>query len=56
MPNYDYWCMCSEGIQHRINVPMEERDSQKCSFCYASLRRKYTFTGSVWAPTAGGMR
>lgn len=59
MPTYTYRkCLCEtnqEGIIERT-VPVDDRNRQKCYFCHAVLTRKYAFTGSVYAPTAGGMR
>lgn len=55
MPNYDYKCpVCNEEAE--LNVPADERDEQVCDTCYHPLKRVWNFRGSVWAPTAGGMR
>lgn len=52
MPNYDYVCTECENTEER-NVPMESREDQTCE-CGAPLKRKFSFKGSVWAPTATG--
>ena len=41
---------------YELNVPIDDRDSQKCPFCGCTLERKIVFHGLTWAPTAGGMR
>jgi putative FmdB family regulatory protein len=55
MPNYDFKCPVCETTEER-NVDVEARDSQNCDRCYHVLVRVWNFKGSVWAPTAGGMR
>lgn len=55
MPTYVYYNCDRDGTQER-NVPMDERDEQKCEVCGDPLTRKQVFTGLTWAPTAGGMR
>ena len=55
MPLYVYRCnMCLK--EHERNVPVDQRDLQECKNCKSPLYRKIAFTGSVWAPTSGGMR
>ena len=63
MPTYVYKnCVCPEfqeessGETSEFNVPIEYRDEVQCGYCYTPLKRKIVFTGSTWAPTAGGMR
>lgn len=51
MPNYDYQCPVCETDEER-NVDMDDRDEQTCDRCYHKLTRKWTFRGSVWAPTS----
>ena len=54
MANYDYSCReC--GNEFEKNVPMDDRDKVVCD-CGGDTFRRITFYGSVWAPTAGGMR
>lgn len=55
MPIYKYQCtLCLQ--EQEINVPIEDRDEQKC-LCGNSLQRKIVFTGLVYAKTAnGGMK
>lgn len=48
MPIYVY--RDNEGHETERNVPVSERDNQE------GLTRIHKFTGSVWAPTAGGMK
>lgn len=55
MPNFDYKCPVCESIEER-NVAVDDRDEQTCNKCYHPLKRVWSFRGSVWAPTAGGMR
>lgn len=55
MPTYTYYNCDRDGTQER-NVPMDERDNQKCEICGDPITRKISFTGLTWAPTAGGMR
>lgn len=53
MPNYDYKCpVCKTTVER--NVGMDDREEQQCDVCYHPLERKWTFRGSVWAPTATG--
>lgn len=55
MPIYNYECEgCVRNAIER-NVPIEDRDGQFCK-CGEKLIRKIVFTGSVYAPTSGGMR
>ena len=54
MPIYEFWCSdCQETKE--LNVAIVERDKQICE-CGEWLVRKLKFQGSVWAPTAGGMK
>jgi len=55
MPNYAYEHKCYLDPITR-NVPIDERDKQTCDHCGELLTRKWVFEGSVWAPSAGGMR
>lgn len=55
MPTYTYECENCE-VTDELNVPIAERDNQNCPVCTVALKRKITFTGLTWAPTAGGMR
>lgn len=55
MPLYVYRCADCKIEQER-NVSVDERDLQKCDDCKNKLMRQIRFTGSVWAPTSGGMR
>lgn len=56
MPLYVYRCNVCKA-EHERNVPVDERDSlQNCEECSEPLTRQMCFTGSVWAPTSGGMR
>lgn len=48
MPIYNYKNEAGDVIER--NVPIDERDNQ------SGLERILTFTGSVYAGTAGGMR
>lgn len=50
MPNYEYACPVCETYEER-NVPMEDREDQECDKGHA-LKRLWSFTGSVWAPTS----
>lgn len=54
MPNYDYKCRRCDS-EFEKNVPIEERNAVVCD-CGGETFRKITFFGSVYAPTAGGMR
>lgn len=61
MPTYTYSfeCPCQTQVpspEVERYVPIAERDEQNCECCGRSLKRKITFTGLTWAPTAGGMR
>lgn len=49
MPIYSYRDKQTGEIVERV-VSIEDRDKQK------GFERVITFTGSVWAPTSGGMR
>ena len=53
MPMYEYVCEHCPG-RLEINVPIEDRDSQKCDTCNSDLVRLFTFQGSVYAPTSTG--
>lgn len=54
MPIYIYWCTdCKDSTER--NVKVDERQDQYCD-CGNHLIREFKFSGSVWAPTAGGMR
>lgn len=55
MPLYVYRCADCKTEQER-NVSMEDRDFQNCEECSEFLIRQMRFSGSVWAPTSGGMR
>jgi hypothetical protein len=48
MPLYEY--RTADGKIVERNVPVAQRDEQE------GLERILTFTGSVWAPTSGGMK
>lgn len=48
MPTYVY--EDKEGNRIEKVVPIEDRDNQP------GLQRKIAFTGTVYAPTAGGMK
>lgn len=48
MPLYQY--KTADGRVVERNVPIAERDSQE------GLVRILSFSGSVWAPTSGGMK
>lgn len=54
MPLYDYICVSCGRTEER-NVNISERDEQHCE-CGGSLAREISFKGSVWAPSAGGMK
>ena len=56
MPIYTYFCYgCN--VDSEITRPMSERDNPlPCSKCGGDLKRVIDFKGSVYAPTAGGMR
>ena len=60
MPTYVYEnCHTIKGLEEGTlerNVPIAERDNQKCYFCEQPLKRLLVFKGLTWAPTAGGMR
>ena len=66
MPTYVYSseCLCLDDLSKELpqfseielNLPIEQRDSVWCPKCGATLKRLIRFEGSVWAPTAGGMR
>lgn len=64
MPTYVYeTCCCripEDGgaylSEWELKVPVDKRDEQRCPFCSKKLKRLIRFEGSVWAPTAGGMR
>ena len=59
MPIYTYkYCDGDPDPETFIerNVPIEERDNQFCHRCKNKLERVIDFNGSVWAPTAGGMK
>jgi hypothetical protein len=62
MPNYSFKCLyedewhCPEFV---VNLPIDKRDDSnvQCPNCKLYFtRRVIRFNGSVWAPTAGGMR
>lgn len=54
MPIYTYECSsCQE--RKELNVKIADRDRQRC-ICKKELKRVITFTGIVFAPTAGGMK
>ena len=55
MPTYTYYNCDPDGTQDR-NVPIAERYEQVCEICGKTIKRKLTFSGLTWAPTAGGMR
>lgn len=58
MPNYAFKCIMDE-TEFVKNLPMEERDDAnvQCPECGLYFtKRVLRFSGSVWAPTAGGMR
>lgn len=55
MPTYTFTCLACDSDLERI-VPIAQRDDQFCEICGWRLNRTVTFTGSVYAPTAGGMR
>ena len=54
MPIYLYQCTACEKKEER-NVPIAKRDNQDCD-CGHEMERLIRFTGTVWAPTAGGMK
>lgn len=54
MPIYEFWCSECQKTRE-LNVAIDDRDHQTCE-CGEWLVRKLTFQGSVWAPTAGGMK
>lgn len=59
MPTYTYEnCYRHTNKAELIerNVPIDDRDDQSCMECGTPLKRKISFTGLTWAPTAGGMR
>jgi predicted nucleic acid-binding Zn ribbon protein len=57
MPTYVYECPECKIREERMFVDIEFRDTQECGRCNeVVLKRIPVFTGSVWAPTAGGMR
>lgn len=49
MPLYSYRDILTGELSEKV-VPISERDNQE------GLERVLDFKGSVWAPTAGGMR
>jgi putative FmdB family regulatory protein len=55
MPLYDYCCVDCKQAEER-NVKIDDREDQYCVKCDGHLIREISFKGSVWAPTAGGMR
>lgn len=55
MPTYDFSCIVCDTDNEK-NVTIEERDNQFCGKCGNRLNRNLTFKGSVYAPTAGGMK
>lgn len=55
MPIYSYKCpKCQTEVEQLKDI--DDRDRATCPFCKSRLERKITFSGSVWAPTAGGMK
>jgi putative FmdB family regulatory protein len=55
MPNYTFACVsCDE--QFDKNVSYENIADVLCEKCGYRAKRLYTFSGLVWAPTAGGYR
>lgn len=48
LPIYTY--KDKDGNEFELNVPIAERDNQ------GDWKRVQRFSGSVWAPTAGGMK
>lgn len=57
MANYDYVCVTCNNEEER-NVPMDDRENQRCNYCNSELKRVFSFRGVVWAPTStnGGMK
>lgn len=56
MPTYQYKCLTCATEFDRLNVPVDERDEQRCETCDSPLKRVIVFKGMTWAPTAGGYR
>ena len=56
MAIYTYRCECTDEALVLIGIPISERDEQNCRKCDSILLRQVDCPGSVWAPTAGGMR
>ena len=56
MATYDYKCSkCDTKFEK--NVPSADRDKEiVCSICGEKANRLLTFVGTVYAPTAGGMK
>jgi putative FmdB family regulatory protein len=54
MPIYEYQCTECENEEERT-VAIADRDTQECA-CGYEMERRICFHGSVWAPTAGGMK
>jgi putative FmdB family regulatory protein len=54
MPIYTAKCPDCE-VQYEFVSSVDERDNTPiCDNCGGGTRRVIAFTGSVWAPTAGG--
>lgn len=51
IPNYDFYCSECDTITEK-NLPISQRDDAQVCECGTELKRKITFKGSVWAPTA----
>ena len=61
MPIYVYECVtqgcAAESIPVEENMPIDQRDGCSfCAYCGSERKRKISFTGLTWAPTAGGFR
>jgi hypothetical protein len=63
MPTYTYEACSCESFKQEFptetiekNTAIDYRDLIQCGYCESYLKRKITFTGLTWAPTAGGMR
>lgn len=55
MPLYSYECpKCKTQVD--LSRSIQNRDDAECQFCKTALKRLMTFKGTVWAPTAGGMK
>lgn len=54
MAMYTYYCPTCDDLKELIQIPMEQRDEQKCRQCEAELVRQWDLPGLVYSPTRNG--